>query len=64
MSNWLVPYFTFNGNCEEAVNFYRQVLGGEVQLMHYGDAAPNPKFTVPDHVKHLDISAKIGCVCT
>jgi len=25
-------YFTFNGNCEEAMNFYKNCLGGELTL--------------------------------
>lgn len=59
MSDWLVPYLTFNGNCEEAVNFYQKVLGGEAVIMRYGDAPPNPKFSVPDHVKHLILHAEL-----
>ncbi len=59
MSDWLVPYFTFNGNCEEAVRFYQKVLGGEVSIMHFGDAPPNPAFAVPDHIKHLVLHAEL-----
>ena len=59
MSDWLTPYFMFNGTCEEAVNFYAQVLGGEAIIMRYGDAPPNPAFAVPDHVKHLVLHAEL-----
>lgn len=41
MTDWLIPYITFNGNCEEAVNFYQKALGGETQILHFGDAPPN-----------------------
>jgi len=35
----LVPYLTFEGNCEEALEFYRESLGGEiVYLERYKDA--------------------------
>ncbi|GAW31072.1 VOC family protein [Carboxydocella sp. JDF658] len=44
MGNWVVPYVTFNGNCEEAVKFYQQALGGELHIMRFGDAPPNPAF--------------------
>lgn len=27
------PYLIFNGNCEEALNFYCDVFGGEIQLV-------------------------------
>lgn len=59
MSDWLVPYLTFNGNCEEAVKFYQNVLGGETQILHFGDAPPNPEFPVPDEVKNLVLHAEL-----
>lgn len=59
MGDWLIPYFTFNGNCEEAVNFYQKVLGGESHLMHFGDAPPNPAFPVADNVKNLVLHAEL-----
>lgn len=31
------PYINFNGNCEEAFNFYQTVFGGELQLVRYRD---------------------------
>jgi PhnB protein len=35
----LIPYITFNGNCEEALNFYRNAIGGEiVSIGRYGDS--------------------------
>ncbi|HEX3045710.1 MAG TPA: VOC family protein [Bacillota bacterium] len=59
MSDWLVPYLSFNGNCEAAVRFYQSVLGGEVTIMHFGDAPPNPSFHVPDHIKNLVLHAEL-----
>lgn len=59
MGDWLVPYFTFNGNCEEAVKFYQKVLGGESQIMHFGDAPPNPNFQVPEAAKNLVLHAEL-----
>jgi len=29
----LNPYLTFNNNCSEAMNFYKECLGGELTLM-------------------------------
>ncbi|MFZ2314411.1 MAG: VOC family protein [Gammaproteobacteria bacterium] len=34
----LIPYLFFNGNCREAINFYQQCFGGELELVTYGDA--------------------------
>lgn len=59
MSNNLIPYLNFNGNCEEAVNFYQKVLGGEAVIMHFGDTPPNPAFPVADHVKNLVLHAEL-----
>ncbi len=59
MSDWLIPYLVFNGNCEEAVKFYQKVLGGEVQILHFGDAPPNPQFPVPDEAKNLVLHAEL-----
>ncbi|WP_234108587.1 VOC family protein [Chryseobacterium sp. R2A-55] len=35
-------YLTFNGNCEEAFNFYKSVFGGEFPYIgHFGDMPPS-----------------------
>jgi len=33
----LTPYLNFNGDCEEAMNFYKSVLGGDLELSRFGD---------------------------
>lgn len=34
----LVPYIAFSGNCEEALNFYKDVFGGKIMMiMRYSD---------------------------
>lgn len=36
------PYITFNGNCEEAFNFYKSVFGGEFSYIgRFGDMPPS-----------------------
>ncbi|MFN7160745.1 MAG: VOC family protein [Candidatus Gracilibacteria bacterium] len=32
------PYLMFDGNCEEAMNFYADALGAEAQIMKVGDS--------------------------
>ncbi len=34
----LNPYLTFNGNCREAMEFYKACLGGELSIMTVGDS--------------------------
>src|SRR5690349_17150903 len=37
------PYLTFNGNCEEAFNFYKQVFGGKfAYLGRFKEMPPQP----------------------
>jgi PhnB protein len=31
------PYLTFDGNCREAMEFYRTVLGGELTITTFGE---------------------------
>ncbi|MDB5013163.1 MAG: hypothetical protein JWQ25_1365 [Daejeonella sp.] len=46
-------YLTFNGNCEEAFNFYRSVFGGDFQYVgKYGEMpVQNDIPAVPDNQK-------------
>jgi PhnB protein len=37
MASVLNPYLTFDGNAREAMEFYRDALGGELTLTTYGD---------------------------
>lgn len=36
------PYLFFDGRCEEALNFYRQALGAEVEIMMRYKESPEP----------------------
>ena len=54
------PYLTFEGNCEEAFNFYRSVFGGEfATLMRMGEAEGMP---VPDDAKNkvMHVALPVG----
>ena len=42
------PYINFNGNAEEAFNFYKSVFGGEfASIVRFKDLA-GPEFPIPD----------------
>lgn len=47
------PYLTFNGNCEEAFNFYRSVFGGEFTggIMRFGKGTE--QMPVPENESNL-----------
>jgi len=56
----LNPYLTFNGNCREAMTFYKECLGGELTLMVVGespvaDQMP-PQFK--DQILHSSLKTK------
>ena len=41
-------YVNFDGECLEAVEFYRQVFTAETpEIMTFGDAPPDPEFPIP-----------------
>lgn len=49
----LYPYLSFNGNCEEALNFYRDALDGEiVQLGKYGESPMPSAEELKDKIIH------------
>ena len=49
----ITPYLTFNGTCRQAMTFYKDILGGELQLM---DFASSP-MDVPDEAKNYIMHA-------
>ena len=52
----LITYVTFAGNCEEALNFYKEALGGEIlQVSHMGDG----QMEVPENVKGKVMHARL-----
>lgn len=53
------PYFTFDGNCAEAVEFYQQVFKATNKgLMRFGDM-PNQEHPVPDEAKNRVLHAEL-----
>ncbi|WP_391559672.1 VOC family protein [Robertmurraya sp.] len=56
-------YINFNGNCREAVEFYAQVYGtDQPQFMTFGDAPPNPEFTLPEEAKNLIMHTRLNII--
>ncbi len=49
----LFPYLNFPGNCEEALNFYKEALGGEIiQLGRYGESPMKSPEELKDKIIH------------
>ncbi|SKD09939.1 PhnB protein [Chitinophaga ginsengisegetis] len=56
-------YLTFNGNCEEAFNFYKSVFGGEFShVARFGEMPPDESCQVSEAEKNkiMHISLPIG----
>lgn len=48
-------YLTFNGNCREAMDFYRECIGGELSLQRIGDSPLAG--TMPEQMKEFILHA-------
>ncbi|GAA5521348.1 VOC family protein [Aliifodinibius salicampi] len=49
------PYLNFNGNCEEAFEFYQSIFSGELQITRFKDMADNMGATGEDLDKIANI---------
>jgi PhnB protein len=54
------PYIYFNGRCEEAVEFYRRVLGAQVVLLTRNEDVPGSHAPASAGKKILHVELKIG----
>lgn len=54
-------YLYFNGDCEQAMRFYAEVLGGEVSGVFRNSDAPDPSARMPgaDHLV-MNMAVKFG----
>jgi PhnB protein len=57
----LNPYLNFNGNTEEAFNFYKSVFGGEfITLQRFKDTPMADKIASADQDKIMHVALPIG----
>jgi PhnB protein len=50
-------YLTFNGNCREAMEFYKSCFGGELYTMKFSEAPPEMK--MPKEAKDRILHSKL-----
>ena len=60
MAARLNPYLHFSGNAREAMEFYRSVLGGELDVMTFGDAGGGGGEYPDDGVMHAFLRTADG----
>ena len=57
----LAPYLMFNGDCEEAMNFYKNCFGGEIGYMgRYGDSPMNVPESQKNKIMHVEFKFQGG----
>lgn len=57
----IVPYLTFNGNTEEAFNFYKSVFGGEfINVQRFKDMPGQTDYKPDEGEKIMHISMSFG----
>lgn len=56
MASRLNPYLNFQNNARDAIEFYRGVFGGELQVMTFGDMGGEPA----DGVMHAQLETPLG----
>jgi PhnB protein len=48
-------YLTFNGNCEEAINYYQSILGGEIKMKStFGEGPMEVPDSHKDKIMHIE----------
>ena len=57
----LNPYINFEGRAREAMEFYRDVLGGDLKINTFGEYGA-PEGTDPDGVMHAHLETSDGFV--
>jgi PhnB protein len=56
MATTLNPYLNFDGNTRQAMEFYREIFGGELSVMTFGDMGAEG--TQADGVMHSSLAAE------
>ena len=51
----ITTYLTFDGNCREAMTFYKRCLGGELLLMPVSDAPGETPKEAKDRIMHASL---------
>ncbi|MFC5272028.1 VOC family protein [Adhaeribacter terreus] len=53
----LTPYLAFNGNCRDAMEFYKTVFGGELMMQTFGEAPVNASEADKGRIMHAQLSS-------
>jgi PhnB protein len=56
----LEPYLHFGGTCEEALNFYKRVFGGEITSLNRFDGSPLMNELPPEYASKIMHASFVG----
>jgi len=59
---YCTPFLLFDGNCSEAMVFYRKCLGGKLTLTKLGDTPMKAMFSTKKHNRIINAHLKNGAV--
>lgn len=59
MTTHVTPYLGFAGDARAAMEFYRSVFGGDLEIVTASDLDPTAR-TAPDRVEHASLTAASG----
>jgi PhnB protein len=62
MSAILNPYLSFDSNAREAMEFYKTVFGGDLNVMTFGQGMPGSGGDEADKVMHAQLNVPNGFV--
>ena len=57
-----IPFLLFDGNCEEAMTFYHQCIGGELTLTKLSDTPMKNMFPPEKHSRMINANLKNGAI--
>ena len=60
MNTRLNPYLNFNGNCQEAMEFYKSVFGGKLEMTNYLDGGMSQSADDEKLIMHAMLEAENG----
>ncbi len=60
------PYFFFKGNCKEAMEFYKSVFGGELEIQTMGEAPKGMQApgSSPSDIMHASLKGPVNLMAS
>ena len=52
----ITPYLTFNGTCRQAMTFYKDILGGDLELMDFADSPVDVPNEAKNNIMHASLT--------